>query len=630
MDLLSQLSGHWWAWMGPMLWQSSLLVVVVGVIDLSIRRWAWPQVRYVLWLLVLVKLLLPPAWSLPTGVVPRLERQLAAHVELPWTPAARSPGAGLMSPGAQQPSTAGSETTADESGAASTGAPHATPPTTPVIDLKVYAFAAWFLGMLGFSILLAARYAALRRWHDRERQGQTIPPWYHRLLVKTAQRLGTGRLPAIVFSDRLLAPAVCGVLRPVMYLPRDYTETLTPEEAEHVLLHELAHLKRGDLWLHALGLLMQVVYWFNPFVALALRRLQHVREICTDLMVADVLRERTAGYRQTLLDTARRLLTESAAPGLGLLGVFEEPFRLVTRLRWLERPTWHKRSAARATAVMAAAALLVFVLPMGSGALKPGEPSRSSEAEESSGGTDALAEVAASRDSDTRSGALAEGVALYVRNETRREKRFLTFRYEVEPLGIGELWIGDGVLSAREAGRTTIVNLPESSLTYVNHDDQSYVVASLPLNLDTILIPEVREYVRSNAVTGRVIATGRKGRVLGHRCREFRVESWSAGARARSEPVVYSVWACNRVPVDLGVFRVFLDCQRRLHGREDTYAQELLKLDGLQLRLRRDVRAFPYRIRTVDEVVEMEMRQPPPGVFEPPAGYTRRERIAQL
>ena len=491
--------------------------------------------------------------------------------------------------------------------------------------------------MIGFAVLLAARYAALRRWHDRERQGQTIPPWYHQLLVKTAQRLGMGRLPAIVFSDRLLTPAVCGVLRPVMYLPRDYTETLTQEEAEHVLLHELAHLKRGDLWLHALGLLMQVVYWFNPFVALALRRLQHVREICTDLMVADVLRERTAGYRQTLLDTARRLLTESAAPGLGLLGVFEEPFRLVTRLRWLERPTWRNRTAARATAVMAAAALLVFVLPMGSGALKPGEQSRSFEAEETSDvaeppteAAEPPAEAAVSRDSGERSSALAKGAALYVRNETRREKRFLAFRYEVEPLGIGELWIGDDVLSAREAGRTTIVNLPQSSLTYVNHDDQSYVVASLPLDLDAILIPEVREYVRSNAVTGRVVDAGRKGRVLGHRCHEFRVESWSAGARARSEPVVYSVWACNKVPVELDVFRVFLDCQRRLHGRDDSYARELLKLDGLQLRLRRDVRAFPYRIRTVDEVVEMEMRQPPPGIFEPPAGYTRRERIVQL
>jgi hypothetical protein len=267
---------------------------------------------------------------------------------------------------------------------------------------------------------------------------------------------------------------------------------------------------------------------------------------------------------------------------------------------------------------------------MGSGALKTGEPSRSSPAEESSGGTDLPAEVSASRDSDARSGTLADRAALYVRNETRREKRFLALRYEVEPLGIGELWIGDGVLSAREAGRTTIVNLPESSLTYVNHDDQSYVVASLPLDLDAILIPEVREYVRSNAVTGRVVDTGRKGRVLGHRCREFRVESWSAGARARSEPVVYLVWACNKVPVDLDVFRIFLDCQRRLHGRDDSYARELLKLDGLQLRLRRDVRAFPYRIRTVDEAVEMEMRQPPPGIFEPPAGYTRRDRIAQL
>ncbi len=365
MGLLTQLSGHWWAWMGPMLWQSTLLVVVVSAIDFLIRRWAWPQVRYVLWLLVMVKLLVPPVWSSPTGVVPQLERQLTARVELPWAPVVRE----AVTPTSPQrpPDVAGAVTPPDERNTVATDDQRPAQSAKPAIGWKVYAFAVWLVGVLGFVVLLAARYAALRRWHDRERRGQTIPPWYYDLLVKTARRLGTGRLPAIVFSDRLLTPAVCGAVRPVMYLPRDYTEKLTPAEAEHVLLHEMAHLKRGDLWLHALGLFVQVVYWFNPFVALARKHMQHVCEICTDLTVAEVLRERTVGYRQTLLDTARRMLTESASPGLGLLGVFEEPFRLVARLRWLEKPTWHHRKAARATAAVAAAAMLAFVLPMAGG-----------------------------------------------------------------------------------------------------------------------------------------------------------------------------------------------------------------------------------------------------------------------
>ena len=66
-------------------------------------------------------------------------------------------------------------------------------------------------------------------------------------LIDTSERLGLERVPAIVFSDEAVAPAVYGLFRPVLLLPADYTESLSPEEAEHVLLHELAHLKRGDL-----------------------------------------------------------------------------------------------------------------------------------------------------------------------------------------------------------------------------------------------------------------------------------------------------------------------------------------------------------------------------------------------
>src|SRR5215469_5649928 len=53
------------AW--PMLWQSSLLITVIFAFDLMFARRIRASVRYALWMVVLVKLLLPPALSLPTG-----------------------------------------------------------------------------------------------------------------------------------------------------------------------------------------------------------------------------------------------------------------------------------------------------------------------------------------------------------------------------------------------------------------------------------------------------------------------------------------------------------------------------------------------------------------------------------
>ena len=69
-------------------------------------------------------------------------------------------------------------------------------------------------------------------------------------------------------------------------------------------------------------------------------------------------------YRETLLNTARELLTESLEPGMGLLGVFEEPFRLVARLRWLEKKTWLKRGWMAAAAILVLAIAIPCILPM--------------------------------------------------------------------------------------------------------------------------------------------------------------------------------------------------------------------------------------------------------------------------
>ncbi len=53
-------------------------------IDLLIKKWAWPQVRYALWLLILVKLILPPTLTSPasfTADIPALA-QKAVKVQI--------------------------------------------------------------------------------------------------------------------------------------------------------------------------------------------------------------------------------------------------------------------------------------------------------------------------------------------------------------------------------------------------------------------------------------------------------------------------------------------------------------------------------------------------------------------
>jgi len=146
-----------------------------------------------------------------------------------------------------------------------------------------------------------------------------------------------------------------------------------------MLLHELAHIKRGDLWMHNFYMLLQVLYWYNPLLWLVRSQMHHLRELCCDATVARLLRARISEYRQTLIDVARRYLTKPTEPGLGLLGLFEDSNRLLVRLNWLKKETWRYQKMKKLTVITTIVLMLAFVLPMAQAQDKPVTENRSVE-----------------------------------------------------------------------------------------------------------------------------------------------------------------------------------------------------------------------------------------------------------
>ena len=339
--LLNDIAQIWWRWMGSMLWQVSLLIIVVTLLDMLLRKWAWPQVRYALWALVFVKLIIPPAWQMPTSIVswiqPQVEEQISVQVGI-TDEAVNSQNTLLLQK--------------DEKGA-----------VIEVISWKIWLLSAWISGMVFFSLLLIRKMLQLRRWH-RMQAKENVPKWFKEVMTKTASKLKLEKIPAVVFSKDVKSPAVYGLIKQSLILPEGYMEKLSKEQAEHVLMHELCHLKRGDLLVHWFCIIVQIVYWFNPLLIWTRRQMRHVCEICCDLSVANVLREKTVSYRETLLNSARKLFAENMEPSLGFLGIFEEPYRLVSRLKWLEKKSWENPKRRIAATILASLFMISCVMPM--------------------------------------------------------------------------------------------------------------------------------------------------------------------------------------------------------------------------------------------------------------------------
>ncbi len=397
-ELLNHIARLWWAWTASMFWQVGLLILVIGSVDLLIRKWAWPQLRYALWSLILVKLLLPPSLSLPSGVVPELQPRIAQAVA--WLNAEKpvrddavpiadlalgadsqfrgfaiSEG-GIVESVRSVPVRAYQETpygvTAnmlDVVTQQSAAVPSSVVRPLSSIPLiwQFYAMTIWLSGTLILGIWLFLRLHSVAGRHAYRAATASLPQSFYNHLADCSKRLGLRRIPRVAVTKRLTSPAVFGVVSPVLLMPKGYLSKLSRRDTEHMLLHELAHIKRGDLVMHSLYMLLQIVYWYHPLLWLVRRHLHHLRELSCDGTVAELLRERTLAYRQTLLETARRLLTTSVEPGLGLLGLFEDSNHLLVRLNWLTKPTWRYCTMKRA--IVATIALLMFacVLPMAQG-----------------------------------------------------------------------------------------------------------------------------------------------------------------------------------------------------------------------------------------------------------------------
>jgi hypothetical protein len=86
-------------------------------------------------------------------------------------------------------------------------------------------------------------------------------------------------------SDRTAIPATCGLLRPALLVPPEGL-TWTVRRRRAVLLHELAHVKRGDCLLQAVAHFALAVYWWHPLAWLAIAGLRAEQErACDDLVL---------------------------------------------------------------------------------------------------------------------------------------------------------------------------------------------------------------------------------------------------------------------------------------------------------------------------------------------------------
>lgn len=226
------------AWGLETLVATTLLMLLVLAVRTPVRRAFGPNVAYALWLLPVIRMVMPP---LPetvreVGVAPLADasQQMMLYVVEPLSvaPAVEAQGS--------------------------------------VIPWAAILLTSWAIGAIGF---IAYHWVSHSRFCARIRSRARSTDW-----------MADGRVE-VIESDVAHGPLAFGIFRKTVAFPRDFAERYDDTERDLALAHELGHHARGDLIANWVALVMLALHWFNPIAWKAFRAFRADQEMACDALV---------------------------------------------------------------------------------------------------------------------------------------------------------------------------------------------------------------------------------------------------------------------------------------------------------------------------------------------------------
>jgi beta-lactamase regulating signal transducer with metallopeptidase domain len=260
---------------------AALLALIAFAIGYVCRS---PAIRHAAWVVVLLKLVTPPLFSIPLTVLP------ASWAEIPEQTAIAQ---------VSQPSPTATYASLTPGN----------PSIPPVVwwkrawltEVTSWAIAVWVVGAVGWFVWQGRRIVRFRR---RVVSAEVASPEVVESAKQIAAALGITCSPEVKLATGIGSPMLWGWGRGVVVLfPRELLARLSPEARDTLLAHELAHYLRRDHWVRILEFFATGLYWWHPAVWLARRGIEVAEEECCDAWVVAGLEASPRRYAEALLAT---------------------------------------------------------------------------------------------------------------------------------------------------------------------------------------------------------------------------------------------------------------------------------------------------------------------------------------
>ncbi len=354
-------------------WQIPIVVGLVLVACWMLRN-ASAHWRYLLWLVVITKCLMPPMVSLLLPVLP-VEEHTVPLIS-PINVAASNGRAEFDSSVAEiahssKPIPQQAQSAPLQSVAGSPAARESSPLPTESFNLREWLVTAWLM-FVGLSII----HITGRMWLTSRRLRHTSQPADDEIqsgVGVLAKALGMTKTPAVHMCDSFAQPFVWGWLRGDIYLPLSFSNMGTVDQRRAILTHELAHVLRWDAAVNHLQNFVQALFFFHPLVWWTNQKIRQEREKCCDEIVLSTSGMQPRVYCEAIVGMlAQEYTSHHSTPALAVTGSIKNVKERITTMLSPNRKFRRRPSrAAVITLLLVAACVLptaVVVTPQMSNA----------------------------------------------------------------------------------------------------------------------------------------------------------------------------------------------------------------------------------------------------------------------
>lgn len=343
-----------------------MLLVLTGLV--MMMRGASAATRHAVWRLgFVVALLLPfvatatpwrlevlPGRAAPTeasGEAPMIQAPVSSPVDDARPPAALEAGAALDADVESQ------ATLQTEAGSFDLAAFSTAPARWATPALSTLLLVVWLVGALLLAIRLLIGHGAVRGI-VRSGRRLTAAEWTSPL-YEAADILDVEIDVDLVASERITMPFTAGIRRPAIVLP-ETAQAWDAERRRAVLMHELAHVRRRDLFSHHVARWVCALHWFNPLAWTGARRMRADSERAADDLVlgAGTRASDYAGHLLEIVSSAGH--SPMPAPALPLAQRREFEGRMLAILE----PGIRRSGPGRLQSLAVTALVLLMTLPL--------------------------------------------------------------------------------------------------------------------------------------------------------------------------------------------------------------------------------------------------------------------------